>query len=425
MIFDALIGGLFRRISRRVLEFPETPVELSLPHPRHGQRHMLYLHVPYCVVLCPFCHFHRVRFKKDSAERYFESLRREIQIVSNAGFLFDELYVGGGTPTVLPDDLARTIELVRLLHSPRAISVETNPDDVEDEKIECLREVGVNRLSVGVQSFDDELLREMQRIERYGSGTQIIDRLKRASGAFETINIDMIFNFPHQTEASLRKDLDILIDEVNADQVSYYPLMAASSTRRTMRETMGRVDFSRERRFFELIVDRMLGAGYLRSSAWCFSRQPGMFDEYIVKNEEYVGLGSGSFSYVHGKLFASTFSINHYIRLVAAGRPGTMQAREMSQRDQMHYYLLMRLFSGSLDLEEAEQRFQGRFQKKLRPELSLLRAIGAVRRGGDQLTLTESGAYLWVVLMREFFSGVSDLRDEMRHHIAEEHTSVP
>ena len=425
MIIDALIGSLFRRRSRRVLGFPRSPVGPDLPPPQPGCNYVLYLHVPYCVVLCPFCSFHRVRFKRDSAERYFECLRGEVEAVSNAGYTFDEVYVGGGTPTVLPEQLVETILLLRRLHSPSAISVETNPDDLETAKVHRLRDAGVNRLSVGVQSFDDELLREMQRLERYGSGAEIIDHLKNARGAFETLNIDMIFNFPHQTAASLRRDLDILIDEIGVDQVSYYPLMAAASTRRTMRESMGRVGYARERDLYELIVDRLLGAGYHRSSAWCFSRRPGMFDEYIVNNEEYVGLGSGSFSYVQGKLFASTFSINHYFRLVAAGRLGTTQAREMSERDQMHYYLLMRLFSGSLDIAAAERRFEGRFRKTLWPELSALRAISAARTDGGSLVLTEAGAYLWVVIMREFFSGVSDLRDEMRHHISEEHSALP
>ncbi|MBT8107814.1 MAG: coproporphyrinogen III oxidase, partial [Gammaproteobacteria bacterium] len=306
-------------------------------------------------------------------------------------------------------------------HPLQSVSVETNPDDLEKDSVHHLRDSGVNRLSVGVQSFDDALLEQMQRLEKYGSGEMIVDRLRRSAGVFDTLNVDMIFNFPRQTEASLRRDLGMLTDEIGVDQVSWYPLMSAESTRRPMRQHMGgEVDRSRERGFYELIAEHMLGAGYERSSAWCFSRQPGLFDEYIVEHDEYVGLGSGAFSYLQGQLFASTFSINHYCRLVDSGRSGVVQRRSLSERDQMRYYLLMKLFSGAMDLGAAEDRFSSRFARVLWPELAALRALGAARQEGGRLRLTDRGHFLWVVMMREFFAGVSDLRDAMRHHISEE-----
>jgi len=406
------------------MNFPHASVGTPLPSPRSGGRYLLYLHIPYCAVLCPFCSFHRVRYDEGSAENYFESLRREIQLVTDSGFRFDELYIGGGTPTVSPDELIETIGHVQALHPIVGISVETNPDDLGTERIATLRDAGVNRLSVGVQSFDDELLEEMQRRERYGSGEKIQERLRRAEGHFDTLNVDMIFNFPHQTEASLRRDLDILTGEVGVDQASFYPLMTVNSTRRKMNQAMGSVDYSRERSFYGVIVDHMLANGYVRTSAWCFSRKPGMFDEYIVERDEYLGLGSGAFSYLSGSLYASTFSINHYLRLVDAGKTGTFGRLQMTDRDQMRYYLLMQLFSGSIDKMAAEGRFDDQFQRTLWPELTSLQALGAVRNEGVQLTLTESGYYLWVMMMREFFTGVNNLRDQMRHNISHE-TAIP
>lgn len=422
MILDALTGAIVRRLNRQVLKFPPSHEQLRLPAPDPDVNYLLYLHVPYCVVLCPFCSFHRVRFKPDRAAEYFTCLRQEIEIVTDAGYRFDELYVGGGTPTVMPEDLTLTVGLVRRLHDLNAVSVETNPDDLEKESVQHLRDAGVNRLSVGVQSFDDDLLREMERFEKYGSGADIIRRLKRQNGAFDTLNIDMIFNLPHQGEASLRRDLDILVDEIGVDQVSYYPLMAASSTRKSMRRSMGRVNHSRERRLYRVIVERLLQAGYTRSSAWCFSRQTGLFDEYIVDHEQYVGLGSGAFSYLDGSVYASTFSLNHYVRLVAGGVTATAQRRSMSDKDQMRYYLLMQLFTGSLDKTVAENRFAGRFRRTLWFELMALRLIGALHDEDGRLVLTERGYYLWVIMMREFFTGVGSLRDDMRHQISEEST---
>jgi menaquinone C8-methyltransferase len=415
---DALIGRYVRHYNRQKMQFPEASIGTPLPAPDVGRRYMLYLHIPFCAVLCPFCSFHRVRYEKTAAQQYFDCLRREITLVTDAGFAFDELYVGGGTPTVAPDELAKTIKQVRALHSIAGISVETNPDDLGKDGLNTLRDVGIRRLSVGVQSFDDKLLREMQRYDKYGSGTEIAARLRRAEGQFDTLNVDMIFNVPHQTEKSLRRDLQILTEELGADQVSFYPLMTVNSTRRKMDQTMGSVDYSREKSYYDIIVAHMLERGYVRASAWCFSRKAGMFDEYIVERDEYLGLGSGSFSYLSGSLYASSFSINHYRRLVEAGKTGTFGRRAMTDRDRMRYYLLMRLFGGSLDKGAAEERFGGRFLRTLWPELAILRAIGAVSDTRVQLALTESGYYLWVMMMREFFTGVNNLRDQMRHNIA-------
>ncbi len=424
MGIDTLVGRLLHRFNRRVFDFSESPTGTRLPEPASDRNYLLYLHVPFCVVLCPFCSFHRVEFKKGKTQCYFDCVRREIELVSDSGFSFDELYVGGGTPTVMPGELIRTLGLVRERHSLKSISVETNPDDLTQHALVALRDAGVTRLSVGVQSFDDTLLKEMQRFEKYGSGTQIRDRLRQAEGVFDTLNVDMIFNFPHQTEAMLHHDLDMLIDEIGVDQVSFYPLMTVGSTRRNMLQTMGSVDYSREKRLYRIIAKRMLAAGYVRASAWCFSRKPGMFDEYIVEREEYVGLGSGAFSYLDGSLYASTFSINHYRQLVTNGKTGTVRRRRMTEREQMRYYLLMQLFGGALDKARAESRFDGGFQRRLAVELAALHAFGAVRQTPDEILLTERGYYLWVVMMREFFTGVNCLREQMRHNIADENEAL-
>ncbi|MBT8132109.1 MAG: coproporphyrinogen III oxidase family protein [Gammaproteobacteria bacterium] len=413
MSIDTLIGGLARRFYQQVMTLPETAGGIQLPVPETAGSYLLYLHVPYCVVLCPFCSFHRVPFKRPDALSYFDCLQAEIRLATDTGYCFDELYIGGGTPTVLPDELFNTIELVRGLHKVDAISVETNPDDLGKEGVRRLLGAGVNRLSVGVQSFDDTLLREMQRFERYGSGMEIRRRLEQMTPAFETLNVDMIFNFPHQTAASLDRDLDILID-VGVDQVSFYPLMAADSTGDRMRREMGSIDYSREREFYELIQQRLLTAGYTRNSAWCFSRSPGMGDEYIVDREEYLGLGSGAFSYLRGSLFASTFSIGQYKELVRAGKTGTVRELPLSGRNQMRYFLLMKLFGGSIDLHAAEARFGGEFHSTIWPEIKLLRALGALIETETKLSLSGHGQYIWVVLMREFFAGINNLRDELR-----------
>jgi coproporphyrinogen III oxidase-like Fe-S oxidoreductase len=419
VILDRLLGNYLRRVSRRQLSFQAVDTESGLPRAAPDRSYLLYLHVPFCVVLCPFCSFHRVRFKRDRAEQYFVALRREIELAAESGFRFSEAYFGGGTPTVLPDKLAEVVRYLRNQQGVTRISAETNPDDLANGAA-SLADVGINRLSVGVQSFDDELLKQMERLEKYGSGEQIQRRLKGVRDQFETLNVDMMFNFPRQTDASLQRDLEILTGDVMAAQVSFYPLMSAPTTRKAMEKAIGRVSYGRERRLYRRIVNHMLENGYKRSSAWCFSRGDSMIDEYITENEEYLGLGSGAFSYIDGGLYGSTFSINTYLRRIEDGKSGITRRSGMKLRDQMRYYLLMNLFGGSLDLSVASDRFDRSFRKSLAPELAGLRLIGAVRKVGDRLTLTESGQYLWVMIMREFFASVNDFREKMRLQISAE-----
>ncbi|MDH4072989.1 MAG: coproporphyrinogen III oxidase family protein [Gammaproteobacteria bacterium] len=412
---ETLIATYLRQYNKRRLQFPPPDSWTELPPPQAGQRYLLYLHVPFCKSLCPFCSFHRVVFQPDTATRYFDALRDEIALVGEAGYRFDEVYVGGGTPTVAVNELCRTLHHLAERHDIQRISVETNPDDLADDIVGELRVAGVKRLSVGVQSFDDSQLAAMQRLENYGSGADIRAALKRVQGVFETLNVDMIFNLPGQTEALLRRDLEILTGEIRADQVSFYPLMTLSSTRERMLRAMGRVDYTREEALYRLIDEHMSAAGYRRNSVWCFSRVPGMFDEYIVERDEYVGLGSGAFSHLGESLYASTFSIPHYRELVESGHTGTFGRLRLSERDRMRHYLLLKLFGGVLDKRRADDRFDHRFQRTLWPEIALLLTLGAIRNSGNRLELTDKGRYLWIVLMREFFTGVNNLRDQMRH----------
>jgi coproporphyrinogen III oxidase-like Fe-S oxidoreductase len=150
-----------------------------------------------------------------------------------------------------------------------------------------------------------------------------------------------------------------------------------------------------------------------------------MIDEYITGQDDYLGLGSGAFSYLDGNIYASTFSINHYLHLVEQGQTGIIRQRAINRSDQMRYFLMMRLFGGSLDLDEAEHKFGGGFRRGLRLELAGLRLMGAVRMHGSRIELTDSGYYLWVTIMREFFTGVNNLRDEMRHSISAEAGMLP
>ncbi len=410
--FDRLLGAAFRHNSRRLTRFARPQPSHRLPDPRAGATTMLYLHVPFCAALCPFCSFHRVAFDDARARRYFASLRREIEMAHDLGWRYSEVYVGGGTPTVIPEELARTIEFVRRLGTVSGVSIETNPADLTPALMSRMKDAGVTRVSVGVQSLSDTLLQEMGRRHKYGTAAQVVDKLAAARGVFGTLNADMIFNVPHQTEAMLEHDIALLTRELAIEQVTFYPLMTARSTRRKMDRAMGGVDFAREASLYRLILDT-LPADYVPSSAWCFGRRTGTTDEYIIANDEYLGLGSGAMSYLGGTLYSSTFSLAEYSRRIDDGRFGIDRLQPLTARDRLRYYLLMKLFALRMDKAKAERQHPGLWWK-LAPEIAALRAIGAVRDDGDALVLTRYGMRVWILIMREFYTAVSEFRDLMR-----------
>lgn len=406
-----LIAAAMRGANRRALHFdPDTG---GPPQPEEGRRYVLYLHIPFCESLCPFCSFHRLQFKAAQARPYFAALRSEILRYAELGFQFGEVYVGGGTPTVMPEELAATLHLVRERFRVRDISVETNPNHLQQPIVERLQAAGVTRLSVGVQTFDDRLLKRMGRYQAYGSGRRTAERLAEFGQAFRTVNVDLIFNLPDQSRASFARDLEIVGSERLATQVSFYPLMATPDVRARMRREMGVASRDNEFEFYRLI-SAGLGPEYVADSAWCFSKGTGMVDEYVVDHDDYVGVGSGAFGYLHGRLMANTFSLRQYQARVSAGGFGITHSRDFSRREQLRYHLLMRLFGLQLDKAVTRQRFGEDALRALWPELLALRLIGAVRDTGDQLQLTDRGKYYWVVLMREFFTGISRFREAMR-----------
>jgi coproporphyrinogen III oxidase-like Fe-S oxidoreductase len=376
------------------------------------------VHAPFCEVLCPFCSFHRVPYNGSRTRRYFDALRREITLYHEAGFRFGDVYVGGGTPTVDADELLGTLELVRRLSPVRTISIETNPNHLAPQDLRRYRAAGLTRLSVGVQSFDDGLLAHMERLEKYGSGAHIAERLAAAAGIFPTLNVDMIFNLPGQSLGMLDRDLDQLL-ALGADQVSFYPLMTARGTRRQVERRMGRRDPRLRHAMYERILERLL-PGYRAASAWCFSRVEGLFDEYIVEQDDYVGVGSGAFSYVGGTMYSTTFSLDHCCRRAEGGLSGITQRRALGRAERMRYDLLMRLFGGELRRDHVRRRWGRAFGWRLAPELATMRPLGATRHDAEPTRLTPLGRYCWVLMVAEFFNAVNDVREQMRDHIRAE-----
>ncbi len=410
-MIENFITKYLRWYNKKHLTFDDKS-KIIPPKWEEGKNLLLYIHIPFCEELCPYCSFNRFPFQYDKAKRYFKNLKKELELYKNKGFDFKSIYVGGGTPTILIDELAEILTYCSKNFSIKEISCETNPNHLTDDKINILKKIGVNRLSVGVQSFDNEILKQIERYHKYGSSEEIQERLKDTLGIFDTLNVDMIFNFPTQTKEHIKKDCRI-IKELKIDQVTFYPLMLSEFTMNVMKRKFGNFSFKNEKIFYYVILSELENE-YTNGTCWCFSRMKSMIDEYIIDYDEYIGAGSGAFGYYNGIIYSNTFSLEEYSELIERGKFPLKAVKRFSEIEQMRYDFLIKLFGTELDKNFIKSKYGNKFYFKMLKELLFFKIINAIKEDENKFLLTKKGLYLWVVMMREFFIGVNNFRDYCR-----------
>ena len=422
MLSERMLSTVVRQCSNQYLKLTPTS-DTHVAPPKPGQRYMLYMHVPFCERLCPYCSFNRFPFREERAKPYFANMRKEMMMLKDMGYDFESVYIGGGTPTIMIDELCETIDLARETFSIKEVSSETNPNHLIPSYLDKLKG-RVDRLSVGVQSFDDGLLKQMDRYDKYGCGQEIMERIQEASPYFVSMNADMIFNFPAQTEDILINDIERVV-ESGASQTTFYPLMASPSVQKSLARTVGKVDYKREQRFYEIICDLLIGGDkplFENGSAWTFNRlgtgasgDDAMIDEYVVDYEEYPAIGSGGITYLGENMYVNTFSVTQYNEAIESGRMSIMGKTHFAKRDRMRYRFMMQLFGLRLDKKKFKEDFGCSVERGLPAEMAFMTASGAFATNNDEeITLTPKGRYLMVVMMRQFFIGVNNLRDQAR-----------
>jgi coproporphyrinogen III oxidase-like Fe-S oxidoreductase len=417
--FSTILAEVINKITHKTFQISPVFESFVYPAPRPKSRYVLYSHIPFCESLCPYCSFNRFVFNETKTRSYFKALRQEYQMLSEKGYDFETLYIGGGTPTVLIDELTQTIDLAKRLFSIKEVSCETNPNHLT---VEILNELKgrVDRLSVGVQTFNDKLLKQMSRFEKFGSGDQLLEIIQNAVGILPSLNVDMIYNLPDQTTEMLYHDLDY-INRSGAEQTTFYPLMSSPSVKKAMDRTLGDIKRGREVEYFEIITHE-LSKVYKPASAWTFSRHDtAMIDEYIVQYEEYVGTGSGAFSYLNGELLVNTFSLGEYEKIINSGKLPVYAQKRFSKHDRMRYRFMMELFDLSMDKKKFKQDFGISPEFGLFFEMLFMKIAGAFeKKSGNYVFLKEDSRYLLVVMMREFFANVNVLRDQARFALPKE-----
>ncbi|MFC2042488.1 coproporphyrinogen III oxidase family protein [Chloroflexota bacterium] len=402
------IGFVTRREGKKFLELGEGIDESIATGSALGRDEVaLYIHIPFCKTLCPFCCFNRYLFTEEKAKKYFKHLKKEVDFYIQRGSKFSNFYFGGGTPTVMMDELIEFINYLKQNFEVKQISLETNPNEVNRKIIELLKAAGVNRLSIGIQSFDNDILKAVGRV--FCTGEEMKETLQMVEGEFDTLNVDFIFNFPGQSIEQFEADIETF-KNLGIDQATFYPLMASPHKKNAIERRFNRIDMSREKKFHDVILRDLYTAGYKASTAWCFSRGEHMIDEYIINYDDYIGIGAGSVSIVNGNFYVNSFALDRYEEFIANNKLPIIGWRKLSERENLHYYLLTKLFGLTVDTNEFHRRFNADIHKKLRSELLFLRLFGLIQ-GEKRIKVTQKGMYPVSVIMREFFTALNDLRE--------------
>lgn len=406
-MISKLAGLVIRHEGRKFLELSQAVVEPSLAASPADGPVALYVHIPFCRTLCPFCCFNRYLFDEDKARKYFADLRKELDLYIRRGFRFSEVYFGGGTPTILMDELTGFIAYLKENFDIRQLSLETTTREINRETVDSLKAAGVHRLSVGVQSFDDTTLKAVGRY--FSASEEIKEKLALVQGEFATLNVDLIFNFPGQSIETFEADVKTFKD-MEIDQATFYPLMASPHKQDKLSKKFNRVDSSQEKLFYNVIIKELYDGGYKASTPWCFSQGERMIDEYIIDHTDYVGIGAGSVSLYKGTFLVNTFALDTYEKLIGGGRLPIAGMRELSHREHLRYYLLTRLFGLGIDKEQFSRRFGADIGRKLWSELLILKSFGLVHEE-ERIRVTRKGMYTVSVMMREFFAALNGLRE--------------
>lgn len=382
------------------------PTQKSLPSASDTIPRLLYIHIPFCHTLCPYCSFHKFPFDEPSALRYFELLHQEMRMVHTLGYRFDSIYFGGGTTTILPRELAATIDLAKTLFEIREVSCESDPQHIVDLENEYLRGK-IDRLSIGIQSFDDDTLKQIGRFQKFGSADEQYAKVARAIPLFPIVNVDMIYNYPHQNEEALHREIDRIL-LLRPPQVTFYPLMYAPGIRETLNQRWGKLSDEQEAKLYSIIMERMSGV-YTQRSSWAWSLESkGIIDEYVIERSEYVGIGSGAFSFIGDTLYANTFSLSKYAEALANNRLPITHSVAFPKRAIQQYRMMVELFGLSSDREE------------LWLENLFLKYIGSICNG----KVNVRGSYLFSVMMREFYNGMDYVRQTMRQDLKKEDGTI-
>jgi oxygen-independent coproporphyrinogen III oxidase len=378
---------------------------------------VLYLHTPFCLTKCGFCDYTvYVNRTQDTFEQYVQALEKEIRAFPShpifPRFSISAVYFGGGTPGILTSE-----QIVRLLDACREsfeleqgseITLEFDPSTVTDEKVTTLREAGFNRLSLGVQAFDDRLLKLCNRSHDLATAESAYRRIK--DGGFSHVNIDLIFPLPTETLDEWKRSVDRAI-ELEPGCITTYGLEIWPKTAFHHQIMTGQLTFpSREDELamYEYAIDALESAGFNRVSSTGYhhpDRSPGYsrFLEFYWRTWPMIGLGVSSKSVVHQRLFTNVKPLKRYYELVGAGRIPLDFATYLTKEQEMRRVMIRGLKMCQVSRSDFHSRFGVDIETVFGPEVEKLLEEGLLEVRGDWLALTRQGQLLSTNVYERFY----------------------
>ncbi len=373
----------------------------------------LYIHVPFCLKKCHYCNFVSYPYHPDAAAGYIRALLTEMSLwreeLSKEEREVSTLYIGGGTPTCLKaEELAAIIEGVASCFMPLPgweVTVEANPGTVDAAYLKVLRRCGVNRLSLGVQSFDDRLLRVLGRAHSARQAREALYWAREAG--FDNVNMDLIYGIPEQTLSVWCKTLEEAVLH-KPEHLSVYGLELEEGTKLAKRIESGEVEACGEDGWvlmYRTAAVILKEAGYEHYEISNFAR-PQKKTRHNVNcwlNLPYLGLGPAAHSYLRGRRFSNYSAVEEYAAAVAKGVLPVEKSEEITPEKEMAetLFLGLRLLKG-VDLSGFERRFGQKAEEVYGQIIDRLLAAGLLKIKGERLFLSEEGLLLSNAVFREF-----------------------
>lgn len=365
-----------------------------------------YVHIPFCTQICYYCDFSKVFIKNQPVDSYLEHLIEEYHSYDIKKLR--TLYIGGGTPTALSarqlafllEKLTDKLDLSYL----EELTIEANPGDLDQEKIAVLKDSPVNRVSLGVQTFNDHMLKQIGRSHSEKDIYENIANLKKAG--FDNISIDLIYALPKQTMEDMKINVAKAI-ALGIPHMSLYSLILENHTVFMNRMRRGKLPLPKEdleAEMFEYIIAELGKAGFEHYEISNFSK-PGFESRHNLMywdNAEYYGIGAGASGYVDGVRYKNHGPIRHYLEAVKAG-DARVQEEVLTLKEQMEeeMFLGLRKKSG-VSKKRFEEKFGISFEEQYGAVVSELTEQGLLVPDRDIVRMTKQGLFLGDTVAEKF-----------------------
>jgi oxygen-independent coproporphyrinogen III oxidase len=359
----------------------------------------LYIHIPFCDHKCIYCDFYSI-ITSDNIPSFFTSLKREIDYYSakySNDHLFTSVFFGGGTPSLMaPLDLEDILSYAKKRFSISAdaeITMETNPGTVTPEKLNHFLEAGINRISIGIQSFDDNDLKFLTRIHDKQTAKETV--CNAAEAGFKNISIDLIFNLPGQSKEKWLKNLSQAVS-LPINHISTYSLILERGTILSKLVLDGIVkmqDDDYDADLYELTIDFLTSRGFQQYEVSNFAKKgyECLHNKAYWHYRDYLGLGPSSHSFMNGKRWWNYSSLKRYISEIDIKEYAEAGQEFPSPHQKLDEYVMLALRSSGLNLEYLRDKFGGEWFNKNSAFISETVNAGFIIREGDVLKLTASG----------------------------------